>query len=155
MALDKEKIRQMMRERAGIKNGGPSPIHPEVLLESMTIEGVEVDFCPKSHGIWLDQGEAADLSEGISDFPDFDWSWSHKVQSSKKSPRYPQENLWELPYSRDSDLKVDYCEKSKGIWLDAAEFARLEIIMADGTSHEDRISKLYAHMKANGLISLG
>jgi len=47
MALDKEKIRQMMRERAGIKNVGPSPIHPEVLLESMTIEGVEVDFCPK------------------------------------------------------------------------------------------------------------
>ena len=152
MPLDKEKIRAMIREKAGIKKGGPSPAFPEVSLESMTIEGVEVDFCPKSHGVWLDHGEAADIGEGIQDFPDFSWSWSHRKASSKNSPKYPENKMWELPYDKDHELKVDYCEKSKGIWLDASEISTLEIIMANKTCPNQRLYKLYDDMKKNGYI---
>lgn len=154
MPLDKEKIREMIRLKANIRKGGPSPIFPEVSLESMTIEGVEIDFCPKSHGIWLDCGEASDIGEGLQDFPDFEWSWNQRKLSSKKSPKYPQELMWELPYDQKYDLKVDYCEKSKGIWLDASEISNLEIIMANNTDPQQRLHKLYEDMKKNGYVSL-
>lgn len=155
MPLDKEKIREMIRAKAGIKLGGPSPAFPEVTLETMTIEGVQIDFCPKSHGIWLDHGEAADLGEGIQDFPDFEWSWNERKASQKKSPKYPDEYMWELPYDKNHDLKIDYCERSRGIWLDASEIGTLELIMADNTDPKQRLYKLYEDMKNNGYICLG
>ena len=154
MPLDREKIREMIRLKANIKQGGPSPIFPEVSLECMVIEGVEIDFCPKSHGIWLDSGEASDIGEGLKDFPDFEWSWSKRQLSSKSSPRHPNDSMWELPYAESYDLKVDYCERSKGIWLDAGEISNLEIIMANETDPKQRLFKLYEDMKKNGYISL-
>ena len=152
MPIDKEAIRAMIRKRAGIETGGPCPVCPDVNLDVLKVEGVDQDFCPQCHGIWLDSGEAAEVGEGIQDFPNFDWSWAQRKESAKKSPRHPELNLWEVPYAEDHSLKVDYCEKSKGIWLDCSEISQLEVIMADNTNPTERLYKLFDDMKKSGYI---
>ncbi|MBW7876913.1 MAG: zf-TFIIB domain-containing protein [Candidatus Cloacimonetes bacterium] len=154
MRIDKEKIRQMIRAQAGIVSSAKCPVCVSEDLMPMKIEGVEQDFCSKCNGIWLDAGEAADIAEGVSDIPDFVWSWSLRKPSKKLSPRHPSEMMWEMPYARGHELMIDYCEKSKGIWLDQSELYHLERIVADNTTHQDRVGKLVDNMKKQGLISL-
>lgn len=154
MKIDKEKIRQMIRAQAGLISTAKCPVCPDVDLSPMHLEGVTQDFCPKCHGIWLDAGEAASIGEGAQDFPDFSWSWARRKPSMKPSPRHPAETMWELPYCDGYSLMVDFCEKSKGIWLDCSELHEMERILADRTSHKDRVSLLLRQMKKEGLISL-
>jgi Zn-finger nucleic acid-binding protein len=154
MAIDKEAIRAMLRKAAGRKENGACPVCVSVNLETITIDGVEQDFCPQCNGIFLDHGEAADFAEGIEDFPDFNWSWNLKTLSAKKCPRHPEEYMWELPYHQSSNLLVDYCAICKGIWLDFSEIGELEKIVANVTDPKARNSKIAAEMKKKNLISL-
>ena len=152
MPIDKEKIRAMIRAKSGIKVGGPCPVCETVNLETIEVEGVEQDFCSQCNGIWLDKGEAAEIAEGVQDFPDFDWSWANKKISKKKSPRFPDQFMWELPYIQGKNLKIDYCEASGGMWLDCSEIAELEIIVADNTDPNMRLHKMAADLKKSGYI---
>lgn len=154
MAINKEAIRAMLRKASGRKESGPCPVCVSVNLETIIIDGVEQDFCPQCHGIFLDYGEAADFAEGVEDFPDFDWSWNHKTLSQKKCPKHPDEYMWEMPYHKGKSLLIDYCAICKGIWLDFAEIGELEQIVADATDPKARNSKLAAEMEKKNLIVL-
>jgi Zn-finger nucleic acid-binding protein len=154
MAIDKEAIRAMLRKAAGRVENGPCPVCPGTMLETIEIDGVTQDFCPKCNGIFLDHGEAADFAEGDSDFPDFEWSWSQKQLSAKRCPRHPDEFMYEVPFYNGRDLLVDVCPICKGIWLDHSEIGTLETIMADITDPEVRNARLLDEMKKKGLIAL-
>lgn len=154
MPIDKEKIREMMRQKAGRQSIGTCPACQNGALEPIEVEGTEQDFCSNCHGIWLDSGEAADIAEGITDFPNFDWSWANRKPSSKKSPRHPEMNMWELPYAEGRSLKIDYCEKSRGIWLDPSEIAELEQIVNETVDNNQRLHKLMDDMIKGGFVCL-
>ncbi|MCO4783529.1 MAG: zf-TFIIB domain-containing protein [Candidatus Cloacimonetes bacterium] len=153
MGLDKAKLRALIRKNAGLESTADCPCC-KVGLSPMTVEGVETDFCPDCHGVWLDSGEAADIAEGMNDFPDFEWSWSQRKESKKLSPRDPGVYLWELPYMKGKSLLVDFCQKSKGLWLDCSEIAELEGIIADQTDPNLRLNKLANELKKGGYIVL-
>jgi Zn-finger nucleic acid-binding protein len=154
MPIDKEKIRQMIRKRAGMHSTGSCPVCVSEKLNILVVEGVEQDFCDSCFGIWLDAGEASSLAEGLSDFPDFDWSWSQRKQGKKRSVRHPEQSMCELPYAKGEDLIVDYCPLSKGIWLDGSELGKLELIIADHEDPAQRLHKLAREMTKEGYICL-
>jgi len=154
MPNDKEKIRQMIRKKAGMKTTGACPVCVSQDLNTLVVEGVEQDFCDSCFGIWLDAGEACDLAEGLADFPDFSWSWSQRREGKKPSVRHPEKTMWELPYAKGEDLLVDYCPVSKGIWLDGSELPKLEQIVADRVDPGQRLHKLALDMSREGYINL-
>jgi len=143
-----------MRQRSGRTSIGNCPVCKDFPLEPMEVEGAEQDFCSKCYGIWLDSGEAAEVAEGVRDFPDFNWSWARKKPSLKHSPRHPDQPMWELPYAEGESLKVDYCETSRGMWLDGSEIAELERIVADRTDPDQRLHKMMDDMIKGGYVCL-
>jgi Zn-dependent protease with chaperone function len=87
------------------------------LIPVMTRQGVEVDFCAKCEGIWLDRNEIyhftgaptylrAKIEEAIK----------FKKPSTRLSPVFGRPMLW-LPIL-DGEMHIDYCPESGGIWLD-------------------------------------
>ncbi len=149
-----KKIREIMRQRSGRRSIGACPVCKNTPLQSIKVEGTEQDFCDSCHGIWLDSGEATEIAEGVKDFPDFEWSWSRRKASVKLSPKHPGESMWELPYAEGENLKVDFCETSRGIWLDGSEIAELERIVADRTDPDQRLHKMMGNMIRDGYICL-
>ena len=154
MPIDREKIRELMRQQSGRKSIGTCPACQKAPLEPIEVEGTVQDFCSNCYGIWLDAGEASDIAEGVSDFPDFAWSWARKKLSSKKSPRHPEQNMWELPYAEGYKLRIDFCETSRGIWLDHSEIAELEHIINVTVDNKQRLHKLVDEMIKGGFVCM-
>ena len=94
------------------------------LKEVLTTKGVMVDTRPKCEGIWLDKGE-------IFYFTKAPTYLRYKIEEALKNQR-PSERLnpktktplVELPLF-EGDLIIDYCPKTKGIWLDKGEIEKL------------------------------
>lgn len=40
-----------------------SPIYPDVEMKQIVRNGITIDYCPKSGGVWLDKGELEKLIE--------------------------------------------------------------------------------------------
>lgn len=76
------------------------PVCNETLTMSER-QGVEIDFCPKCRGVWLDRGELDKILERESSY-----------QSAPPAPaRDPR-----LRYDRDDDHDYRYGKRKKSIW---------------------------------------
>lgn len=93
------------------------------LTSVMTKNGVLVDLCPRCEGIWLDRGEIFYFTKAPTYVR---WKIEEALKTSKPSTRlnpHTHTPLVELTISED--LKIDYCPKSGGIWLDKGELERI------------------------------
>lgn len=45
------------------------PACPDTTLSMSSREGIEIDYCPKCRGVWLDRGELDKIIERASDAP--------------------------------------------------------------------------------------
>ncbi len=52
-------------------------------------EGVEVDYCPQCHGVWLDQGELEQIIERSNPI---DWDWHRN--DVRDDPRSRSDMYW-------------------------------------------------------------
>ena len=95
----------------------------------MTIEGVELDFCPSCKGMWFDKDEIAFIEELQGDVPDIS-----EVEKDARTTNYDCPRcgikLEEMKFTPVQDLLIDRCPQCKGIWLDRGEFSKLEQIAA-------------------------
>ena len=110
-------------------------------LEKALFHNVEVDYCPVCLGIWFDKDELA-LAKNDTDkelnWVDFDL-WRDKgrfsvMQIDKRCPvcRIP---FMEVHYD-DSKIKIDFCKKCQGIWLDRGEFKQIILYLIRKTDYE-------------------
>ena len=53
-------------------------------LRAAEREGVEIDYCPLCHGVWLAQGELEHIIQRSNSL-DWDWNRNHKA-SNRRSP---------------------------------------------------------------------
>lgn len=77
------------------------PIDKDVDLVMSERQGIEIDYCPKCRGVWLDRGELDKLIEKAS------------VQLSPPPPApagYPSQ---QPRHSRDQSYRGDYSRKKK------------------------------------------
>ncbi len=109
------------------------------VLKSGVYEGnVDVDVCPACQGMWLDMGEL----ERIEDTREHDYSEELKrmpnvVGAAYEMARQKNVALISCPkcgaemsrheYAFCSQIIIDVCPKSEGIWLDKGEIERLEV----------------------------
>ena len=66
-------------------------------------QGVEIDYCPKCRGVWLDRGELDKIMERSA------------LSAQKSAPRYQEDNR---PYYDDDDDNRYYGKKKRKSFLD-------------------------------------
>ncbi|TLP37042.1 M48 family metalloprotease [Arcobacter arenosus] len=96
------------------------------LNQYITPSGIEIDFCPKCNGNWLDKGEILFFVEN-KEFVEKELKKSIKKSAftNKLSPisKEPMETINYL-----EKIKIDYCKQSEGLWFDRGEFSKFSKI---------------------------
>ncbi len=113
------------------------PVDPEVELVRISIEGLNVDYCGKCRGHWLDQGEISKLAVRDAKTE----SVVSNIQSSSRGCPKDGTRLTEVDFPQHSGLRVDICPTCKGIWLDAHELSQALTLLgrpADGQTQPSR-----------------
>jgi len=75
-------------------------------------QGVEIDYCPKCRGVWLDKGELDKIIERTAGFDQTRYDDDHK--------RYPSQDNYQDPYYKN-DPKYRQ-KKRKGFLGDLFDF---------------------------------
>ena len=110
-------------------------------LEKMLFHQVEVDYCPECLGVWFDADElrlAKDDKDKQLVWLDFDlWRDKSRFKVTNIDKRCP---VCRLPFSEvhydDSKVKIDFCRKCRGIWLDRGEFKQIMIYLMRKSDYE-------------------
>lgn len=75
------------------------PVCAETQLVLAERQGIEIDYCPRCRGVWLDRGELDKLIERSAAM----------MPNAAQSGSYPQDR----PYRDDHDRDYDYHRKKK------------------------------------------
>ncbi len=110
------------------------PNHHKSKMQKMLFHHVEVDYCPECLGIWFDRDElrlAKDDKDKQLNWLDFDiWRDRSKFKVYSINKRCP---ACRIPFVQihydNSKVKVDFCKKCWGMWLDRGEFKQIIIYL--------------------------
>ena len=130
---------------------------PKADAELITIrlaEGIEVDYCPQTLGIWFDAGELNVMTNLQQDVPELNSSMQTAQETKYKSPTGPG-NLWEMKYHPDHDVLIDFCKDTGGVWLDKGELEKLVKISTKLGDPKSKFMKTVKYFKDNGYELLG
>ena len=61
-------------------------------LQMTERQGIEIDYCPKCRGVWLDRGELDKIIERTQENSPTSMSDAPVVSQSRKQPAYPQQS---------------------------------------------------------------
>jgi len=110
-----------------------------VILE---FQGVEVDYCPSCHGIWLDQGELElllDMKEKPLDLSDI----PSAQKGERRCPRCRKKmQKGDFP---GTSVEVDICPRDNGLWLDKGELLTIARSQASGEAVE-KVSNFFSSL---------
>lgn len=110
-------------------------------LEKVLFHDVEVDYCPKCLGMWFDKNElglAKDDKDKELNWLDIDlWRDKLRFKTVRVSKFCPvcRVGLQEISYD-DSKVKVDFCKKCQGVWLDRGEFKQIINYLKNKSDYE-------------------
>lgn len=97
---------------------------------------IEIDECPKCHGIWLDPGE---LKKLLKDRKITDYLTKEIGTQSKSDLMCPRcGGLMDIESAED--VEIDVCLTCRGVWLDAGELEDLKSKSEQGF-HGDEMEK--------------
>jgi len=99
------------------------PVCPEKELVQHDENGTAVDYCEGCGGIWLAKGELNKIvhpHEGDLEFCTQENS-EDGVQTQLGCPVCENEKLVKDNFIEFSDIKLEYCNKCEGIWLEKGE----------------------------------
>jgi len=99
-------------------------------LKVKVIGTVEVDECESCGGIWFDPDELHQAEETVD--PNLNWLdfeiWKHpenfKAKDTELKCPVDGANMISIEYGH-TGVRVDYCGKCHGIWLDKDEFPKI------------------------------
>ncbi len=99
------------------------PVCPGKDLVKHNVNGTTVDYCEGCGGIWLEKGELNKISHPLAGDIEF-CTHEHPekaVLTERLCPVCPGEKLVKENFIEFSDIKIEYCRKCQGIWLDKGE----------------------------------
>jgi Zn-finger nucleic acid-binding protein len=109
------------------------PVCDEPML-IVELHDVEVDYCGRCHGVWLDEGELELLAHAGSDDPlvqAHQRAGSETQQPSgapaRRKRRCPRcsRPIEIITVGRDPRVQLDRCNQGHGLWFDAGELRQL------------------------------
>lgn len=124
-------------------------------LEKILFNNVEVDFCPKCLGMWFDEDElrmVKDNKDKSLNWLDIDlWRDRSRFEVFHTNRYCPdcRVGLSEIKYD-ESKIKIDFCKKCQGVWLDRGEFKQIMNYLKQKSDYE-----ILNHYSKNLLLELG
>ncbi len=142
------------------------PVCPKchVPLFLVVEDEIEVDYCPKCRGVWLDAGELEALAARTGTETKLlqaalDATIAKGEKSQSLCPRCDQ---WLLEFTPNGSgpspghkLLLERCPRGHGFWFDAGELERLLLSVADGqTAHAVPVflAKIFGAPRETGTI---
>jgi hypothetical protein len=83
-------------------------------------QGIEIDYCPKCRGVWLDKGELDKIIDRSASSTSVDDHPKQERYQEKRQDHYYRDSDKQYPY-RDSDKHYPY-RKKKGFLGDLFDF---------------------------------
>jgi len=120
-----------------------SPVsnEPMVVLE---LAGVEIDYCPLTHGIWLDAGELEELYHDRQAAEELMNSLKPDTESREKKIRCPICNHKMEKVRVHENILIDRCYKGHGLWFDEGEL--LQVLEMKPDEGEKKVISLLKDM---------
>ncbi len=114
-------------------------------LETRVHRGVNIDFCSKCNGIWLDKGELDKISHPHAG--NVEYCSLYHVDENRISdfccPLCRDVKLKEANFICYSSIVIEYCTNCEGFWLDRGKLykinAEIDKIKKDDPSRETAI----------------
>ncbi|SMF22686.1 zf-TFIIB domain-containing protein [Pseudobacteriovorax antillogorgiicola] len=104
-------------------------------LQAQSYENTEIDVCRTCSGVWLDEGEITAIINSVEETFSAEETdralaargLDHREPSPIKCPKC-QDQLKIVHYVYDSGVIIDRCPQKHGIWLDAGEIEKIQIL---------------------------
>ena len=96
----------------------------------LELEGIEIDYCPLTHGIWLDAGELEELYHDRNTADEMVASFKVDESSREKKVRCPICNKKMEKVLVRGEVVIDRCVKGHGLWFDEGEL--LQVLQMEG-----------------------
>ena len=109
-----------------------SPLSNEPMLV-LELAGIEIDYCPMTHGIWLDAGELEELYQDRKAADELIASFRVDENSREKRVRCPICNKKMEKVLVQDTVLIDRCVRGHGLWFDEGELIQvLEMEAGEG-----------------------
>ena len=93
----------------------------------LTKQGVEVDYCDKCGGIWLDKGEIFHFTKRPKELAKALKTALQEGRTTQRKCPKTGEAMQEIPLL-DGELIIDFCPKTGGMWFDKGELKKMLIV---------------------------
>jgi len=93
----------------------------------LTKQGVEVDYCDKCGGIWLDKGEIFHFTKRRKELAKALKTALQEGRTTQRKCPKTGEAMQEIPLL-DGELIIDFCPKTGGMWFDKGELKKVLIV---------------------------
>lgn len=90
----------------------------------LTKQGVEVDYCLKCGGIWLDRGEIFHFTKRRKELAKALKAALQQARTTQRKCPKTGEPMQEIPLL-DGELIIDYCPSTGGMWFDKGELKKI------------------------------
>ncbi|MDT8394139.1 MAG: zf-TFIIB domain-containing protein [Bacteroidales bacterium] len=120
-----------------------SPVSNEPMLV-LELAGVEIDYCPLTHGIWLDAGELEALFDDRETADQFLASFRPDKDCREKKVRCPICYRKMEKVLTAGGVVIDSCQQKHGLWFDEGEL--IQVLKAGHEGAESRVADLLKNM---------
>ena len=119
--------------------------NPMIVLE---LDQIEIDYCTKCEGVWLDSGELELLLEDSDEKNKLLSTFQVDKNCKEKPLRCPKcmRKMLKVYVGEHDKVLVDKCKKGHGTWFDQGEL--LQIIMLGSMEKDSKVISLLKGMFA-------
>jgi len=125
-----------------------SPVSNEPMLV-LELEGIEIDYCPLTHGIWLDAGELEELYHDRNAADEMVASFKVDESSREKKVRCPICNKKMEKVLVRKQVVIDRCVKGHGLWFDEGEL--LQVLQLEEGEGDGKVIDILQSMFSHNL----
>ena len=88
---------------------------------------IEIDYCPKCEGIWLDDGELEVLLEDSEEKEKLLNSFVKVARSTERTHKCPvcNKRMRKIYVGDEDRIMIDQCKRGHGIWFDGGELHQI------------------------------
>jgi len=120
-----------------------SPLSNEPMLV-LELAGIEIDYCPLTHGIWLDAGELEELFNDREKANTLLASFKVESNSREKRVRCPICNAKMEKVVVGNEVLIDRCIRGHGLWFDKGEL--LQVLEMESAAEDGKVIAILKDM---------
>jgi hypothetical protein len=130
------------------------PVCKGVEMFVLEYELLEVDYCPKCHGVWLDSGELALIGQRAGALQGQLLAALEEQKGERRTEGAPRrcpvcrKRLRMVSTQTAHPVVIDRCPRGDGLWFDNGELA--PVVKAAGGDESNALARFFAELGGPG-----